>query len=296
MNNAKQEVKGLPEMKLFKGEGLLVLTGLIGLGLAAGIAIYIAMYGSVILPEGNAESAFSFNAALGLFTLSMAAIFPLAGLQQRNRAMVRRFFIAAALLAYALETIQHFRGINPRFSQSSSIFDIISGILFGVDSLLLILVILLVAIPFFRKRQPDQRPLLVLGIRYSFLSIFVGFAAGIWMIMLQGRYTGGAGNLIVLHGLAFHSLQTLPLLGWLLDRLESNEPKARRLLHTGGIAWMLSIVLVGAQTYFGRSAFEAAPLPLLALIALLICLIVIAAAVWAVFQNKGAKKHVRTIV
>ncbi|MFD0769205.1 hypothetical protein ACFQZ1_09925 [Bacillus sp. CGMCC 1.60114] len=43
----------------------------------------------------------------------------------------------------------------------------------------------------------NERPLLVLGIRYALFSTIIAIASGIWMIVLQSRYTGEAGNLII---------------------------------------------------------------------------------------------------
>jgi hypothetical protein len=259
-------------MKLFAGEKLLVIVGLVGFALAAGIALYISLYGSVILPEGDVERAFSFNAAIAMFILSIAAIIPVSGLNSRKRRNVRWFFIPATLYAYGIETIQHFRGINPRFSREGSIIDNIAGALFGIDSLLIIVVTALFAIPFFRRRRSNGRPLVVLGIRYAFVSTMIAFAAGLWMIVVQGRYTGAAGNLIVLHGLGFHALQALPLLGWLLERAHSDVQRARRIIHIGGIFWSISILLIGLQTALGRPVFEWTSLPLLAGVALIVWL------------------------
>jgi hypothetical protein len=262
--DTNNKVAEAPDMKLFSGEKLLVILGLFGTVLAAGTALYIVIYGSIILPEGNLERAFSFNAAIAIFILSIAAILPVSGLSLRKRANVRWFFIPAVMYAYGIETIQQFRGLNPRFSRVGSVVDTIAGALFGLDSVLIIIVTLLLAIPFIRQRQPNERPLFVLGIRYAFLSTMIAFAAGLWMIALQSRYTGAAGNLIVLHGLGFHALQALPLLGWMLERTHIDRKRARRLIHTGSIAWMISILLIGLQTAFGRTVFELTTLPLLA--------------------------------
>ena len=55
--------------------------------------------------------AFSFNAAIGTFLLSIAAILPFAKLGARKRKAMRWLFIIAALYSYAIETIQNFRGL-----------------------------------------------------------------------------------------------------------------------------------------------------------------------------------------
>jgi hypothetical protein len=186
--------------------------------------------------------------------------------------MMRWLFIIAALYAYAIETVQNFRGLNPRFSREGSVFDIIAGILFGIDSLLLVILALLLTIQFFRINAPFERPLLILGIRYALLSVLVANFAGVWMILLQDRLTGDAGNLIVLHGIGFHALQTLLVPGWFLERARVNEKIKKTLIHYGSITWMLSIILIGIQTALGRTVFELTVLPIVACILLLIWL------------------------
>ncbi|MGM0882492.1 MAG: hypothetical protein ACQEXQ_15810 [Bacillota bacterium] len=275
--------------RLFAGERLLVMVGLLGFALAAFIALYIGFNGAAVLPEGNLESAFSFDAAIGLFILSIAAIMPLSGLSSRKRAIIRWLLIQGTLYAYAAETIQHFRGINPRFTKVGTLADNIFGALFGLESLVIIVATVLLAVPFFRKRRPEVRPLLILGIRYAFVSTMVAFAGGLWMIALQSRYTGDAGNLIVLHGLGFHALQALPLLGWLLERARTDGKIARTWIHAGSIAWMISILLIAVQTVLGLSAFELTALPVLAGIMLLVWLAAAAVSIRRLLKsNVGA--------
>ncbi|SDZ14752.1 hypothetical protein [Thermoactinomyces sp. DSM 45892] len=264
------KIDHVQESKLFEGEKILVMVGLLGFLLSFGIVIYIAINGAVVLPEGNAWSAFSFDAAIGMFTLSLAAILPLSGLSPGKRKAVRWFFIIALLYIYGAETIQHLRGINPRFSQVNETFDMIVGYLFGIDAVLMIVVSLLLAIPYFRQKKSHERPLVVLGIRYAFISLLFAFAAGAWMSIVQSRFTGSAGNLIVLHGLSFHALQTLPLLGWMTEWMQITQKKARQLIHIGSIAWTISIMLIFVQTTLGHSVFEWTVLPIIGGVILLI--------------------------
>ncbi|WP_125444189.1 hypothetical protein [Bacillus thermotolerans] len=78
-------------IKLFQGEKSLVITGLIGVILAACIAVYIFFQGPMIGPEGNVKDAFSFNAAIGMFLLSIAAILPLTRFTTGKRKVIRCF-------------------------------------------------------------------------------------------------------------------------------------------------------------------------------------------------------------
>lgn len=131
--------------------------------------------------------------------------------------------IIATLYGYAIETVQNFRGFDPRFSREGVAIDIIGEALFGLVSIIFAVLALLLTIQFFRIKYPFERPLLVLGIRYAFISILVANIAGIWMILLQDRFTGDVENIIVLHGIGFHALQTLVFLGWLLEKVQLHE-------------------------------------------------------------------------
>lgn len=285
MRAARNDVRS---SRLFEGERSLVITSIIGFILAAGIAIFIFFRGYIILPEGNIRNAFSFNAAIGIFILSIAAIFPLTKFKARKRAVIRWLFIIASLYAYGVETVQNFRGLNPRFSREGTIIDTAAGMLFGIFSLLLIILALLLTIQFFRIKSPYERPLLIIGIRYAFLSVLVANIAGIWMILLQDRFIGDTGNLIVLHGIGFHALQTLIVPAWLLEKAQVNERSKKLLIHSGSIAWFLAIILIGLQTALGSSVFEITILSILASVFFLVWLgSAIAACILFVKQRKS---------
>lgn len=252
--------------RLFEGEKWLVVTSMIGFLLAAAIAIVILARGPIVLPEGNLQDAFSFHAAIGIFFLSIAAILPFTEYKERKRKIVRWMFIAGALYAYGVETVQHFRGINPRFSREGSVIDLVAGALFGVVSLLLILLGLILTVRFFRIKSNS----FILAIRYAFLSVLIANMAGLVMSLLQGRHIGDTGNLIVLHGIGYHALQTLLIPGWLLQQSQASSRFKKGWTHIGGIAWMSAIVLIGLQTGMGRSVFELTILPVLAAVMLLV--------------------------
>jgi hypothetical protein len=106
------------------------------------------------------------------------------------------------------------------------------------------------------------------------------------MILLQDRLTGGAGNVIVLHGVGFHALQTLILPAWLLEKVQINEKFKKVLIHTGSISWMLMVLLLGLQTAFGQSIFQLSILPILALLFLLIWFGTVCAACRLLFKKR----------
>jgi hypothetical protein len=264
------QIENEPSVKLFQGERALIITGLIGFLLSAGISIFIFFNDPIIAPEGNMRDAFSFNAAIGMFILSIAAILPLSRFGARKRKVVRWLFIFASIYSYTIETLQNFRGLNPRFSREGTVVDIVAGMLFGVISLVLVALTIVIMVHFLRMKQSHGRPLLIMGIRYAFLSVLAANSAGIWMIVLQDRLTGGAGNLIVLHGVGFHALQTLILPAWLLEKAQIHEKFKKVLIHTGSIAWMLMVLVLGIQTALGQTVFEITILPMIALLFFLI--------------------------
>ncbi|WP_445667855.1 hypothetical protein [Paenibacillus sp. FSL H8-0122] len=265
-------------VSIFKREKALVILGLLGFIIAGSAAVYMFFQGAVVQPEGNIKNVFSFAAALGIFLFSTAAILPFAGFTVRMRKVVRRLNIAAASYSYAIETLQNFRGFNPRFSKAGGPVDILAGALFGVVSLSFIISGILLAVQFLKMKAPLSRPVLIIGIRYALLSVFIANLSGLIMMSLQGRFTGAGGNYIVLHGIGLHSLQTLLLPALLLEHSNLRPGKQRMLLHAGCIAWLIAIMFIAVQTSLGRSMFEVSLFSILALFCLLVWLFTVISA------------------
>lgn len=269
---------------IFKREKALVMLGLLGFVIAGCAAVFMFFHGAVVLPEGDIQNVFSFAAALGIFLLSIAAILPFAGFTVRMRKVVRWLNISAASYSYVIETLQNFRGFNPRFTKFGGPLDTLAGALFGVLSLCFVISGILLAVQFLKMKAPLSRPVLINGIRYALVSVFIANLAGLIMMSLQGRFTGAGGNYIVLHGIGFHSLQTLLLPAWLLERSKLRPGRQRLLLHTGSIAWLIAILFIAVQTSLGRSMFEVSLFPMLAVLCLLIWLLTAILALVSVFN------------
>lgn len=265
-------------VSIFKREQALVMLGLLGFVIAGCAAVYMFFQGAVVLPEGNIKNVFSFAAALGIFLLSIAAILPFAGFTVRMRKVVRRLLIAAASYSYVIETLQNFRGFNPRFSKAGGLVDILAGALFGVVSLSFVISGILLTVQFLKMKAPLSRPVIIIGIRYALLSVFIANLAGLIMMSLQGRFFGAGGNYIVLHGIGLHSLQTLLLPAWLLEHSNLLPGKQRQLLHTGCIAWLIGIMFIAVQNSLGCSMFEISLFPILTVLCLLVWLLTVISA------------------
>lgn len=216
-----------------------------------------------VSPVGDVSKAFSFNAALGIFLLSTAAISPYSGLSQVSRTIFRWSYILLALYSYFAENVQNFRGIDPRFPSNGSGFDHIVSNTFAFVALFLVLFYLFFGLSYFRKKAYNLHPELVLGIRYSMIAVLLSMAGGVWISFLQSRYTGLDGNIIWLHSIGFHALQVIPVAA-LLAKYALSEQLRRRWIHLTGLIYLLGLIAVGWQTYLGLSVLELSLFPLLA--------------------------------
>jgi len=187
MLNIQADGRGKPGIRFFEGEKWLVASGLLGLLLAGICAVWVMLYGGKVAPEGDVSKAFSFNAALGVFLMSTAAIVPFSAMSAKGRAFFRWSYIMLALYAYVAETVQNFRGMNPRFVNDGTAFDRgVSGI-FTFVALLLVLFYCMLAFQYFRKKAYTLNPDMVLSTRYAMFAVMISFAAGIWISFNQGR-------------------------------------------------------------------------------------------------------------
>ncbi|MGG4442828.1 hypothetical protein [Brevibacillus fortis] len=261
-------VGGYQSTKFFQGEKWLVLTGLLGFLLAGVCAIWVMLYGGPVAPNGDVSKAFSFNAALGIFLLSTAAIIPLSALGTRSKAFFRWSYIALALYSYAAETVQNFRGVDPRFVENGTPFDETVSFIFTFVALLLVLFYVFLAVQYFRRKSYSLSPKLVVSIRYAMIAVMLSFVAGIWISFNDGRVVGLQGNIIWLHGLGFHALQAVPFVAWI-----SARKSHARFIHITGIAYLLGLVAIGWQTYLGHALLELSVFPILAAACFLIAFI-----------------------
>ncbi|TQK74217.1 hypothetical protein FB479_102860 [Brevibacillus sp. AG162] len=285
MNQSVMESHTAPPF--FQGEKWLVYTGMLGFLLAAICAIWVMLHGGPVAPNGDVSKAFSFNAALGIFLLSTAAIIPLSALGTRSRAFFRWSYILLALYSYGAETVQNFRGVDPRFVKNGTPFDVAVGSIFTFVALLLVLFYVFIAIQFFRRKAYSLHPELAVGIRYAMIAIMLSFAAGLWISFNDGRVVGQQGNIIWLHGIGFHALQAVPFVAWLAERKKHVSTGRTGFIHLTGIAYLLGLAAIGWQTYLGRAVMEMSVLPILAACCFLVAFIPI---VYFLLQKNDAKK------
>jgi hypothetical protein len=138
--------------------------------------------------------------------------------------------------------------------------------------------------------RPTARPqgLVLLALRYACVSAAFAFSAGLWMIIIQGRRTGAAGNILPLHAAGFHGLQAIPIVAFLLARSSQPDRLARRWTHAAGLAWAALCAGLAWQTVAGRPVVEFTPAILFAIAATAIwaCCALVSAYAW---QQQAAR-------
>lgn len=257
-------IKKIRYFQLFQEEKWLALTGLLGFVLAGVCGVWTLVFGAEVSPGGDVSKAFSFNAAMGIFLLTTAMLSPLSAMGKKGRFVFRWSYIPLVLYSYGAETIQNFRGVNPRFVENGSFFDetVASG--FALVALLLVIVYLFLAVQYFRRKAYRQHPTMVLGIRYAMIAVFFSFAGGIWISVNLGSSVGLDGNMIWFHGLGFHALQAVPLVAWISERTSISLSARRKCVHVTGVSYLLGLTAIGYQTLLGYSLSEWSVLPILA--------------------------------
>jgi hypothetical protein len=255
---------------LMREPGLFAV-GVAGLVLAAVCLVGVAVRGRSIPPEGKLLDAATFCFGVGVFTLTVALLLPLAGYSPPARHRWRRGFYVFAVYGLTLESLQAFRGLDPRFTEEGGTLDVIAGIVFGLTALSNTILFVLLGLRFFRRDVLSDRPDLRLGIRYGATAVALSFTVGIVMSVNSGRHIGEDGNLLLAHALGVHGLQALPVVA-LFVSAAAVTPPATHWLHLAGLGWLAACTAALAQALLGHPPLEAS---------LVTAVIVAGLAVWA---------------
>jgi hypothetical protein len=256
--------------------------GLAGLVVAVVCLVGVAVHGKSNPPEGKMLDAATFAFGVGVYTLTLALLLPLAGWSDAARRRWRYAFFVFPLYGYVQETVQAFRGLDPRFTDAGSQIDDITGLLFGLAALSNTVVFVLLGLRFFRSDVLQQRPTLRNGIRYGVVAVWASFGVGIIMSVRNGRDINGDGNLLLAHALGVHGIQVLPLVALSLETARAAS-RSRQLMHLAGIAWITACILALIQAVVGDPPFG---------VSVLTALIIAALGAWAVVIATAAAQHV----
>lgn len=232
---------------------------ILGLGCLAVLAV---RHGVPIPPEGDLHKPASFDIAVGIYLLTATLLLPSAGFSERGKKRWVRWNVALFAYGYTVETVQIFRGLDPRFSKHGTPLDQIAGGVFFLVALGTLVLFIIMAVRFFRRGRSDADSPILLAIRYGCVAALGAFAAGIWMSVIAGRRTGAAGNILPLHALGFHGLQAVPLIALLLLWSGYDSRATRKWVHATGVVWVAACAAVAWQTIAGRSVSEVSAAPL----------------------------------
>ena len=242
----------------FDREPGLCVIGIAGIFIAVVCMVGVAINGRVMEPEGKLFDAATFTFGVGVYTLTIAVLLPLAGFTPAGRRRWRRAFYVFTVYGLVLESLQAFRGRDPRFTEIGDPIDQIAGFVFGLTAGLNTILFVLFGIQFFRHGVLADRPVLRLGIRYGIVAVAISFGVGVVMSVNAGREIGDDGNLLVSHGLGVHGLQTMPLVALLVSA--STVRRQRAVVHVAGMAWLTACLAALLQAALGRAPWDASAL------------------------------------
>lgn len=252
-------------MRLAQSRALMWL-GLAGLALGAGCALAALARGIEIPPEGNLVDTATFDAALGFFMLTIAALAPGVHWAPRGRRRWTGALVGFTCYAYTIETVQAFRGLDPRFSRVAGPLDQAAGGIFFLVALAIMGCFGVLAAKYFRAPATS----VAVAVRYGAAASGVAFAVGIWMSLATGgRFVPEAGNLLFVHAVGFHGLQAVPAVALLLRWADTAPSAAGRRVHVAGFAWVAACLALAWQSGSGRALAEWSPATLIACLGLM---------------------------
>lgn len=244
---------------LWTREPVLAAVGALGLTLAALLALAAALRGNVVPPEGNLLETASFDGAVGIFVLTLAAFAPLAAFTPRGRRRWVAVLVAVVLSSYAIETVQAMRGLDPRFSAVAGPVDQTIGGLFFLIAQGILLAFAVLAWKFFRPTTAHLPHAIRISVRYGATAALLAFMVGNVMSAAGGRAFGEAGNLLPLHAAGFHGMQAVPLVALFLVWARVPENVATRWTHLAGLAWLAACGALAAQSFSGLPILAPSP-------------------------------------
>ncbi|HET9362262.1 MAG TPA: ABA4-like family protein [Vicinamibacterales bacterium] len=244
-------------VQTFREERGVTMTALAGIALGGIAFILAAVRGPLIPPEGDLMKPAAFDVAVGLFILSLIPWLSVSGFSEAGRRRWRGWMIGLLIYGFGVETIQQFRGIDPRFSQAEPGTSIFGGIFFATALGIMTLSVALAARAF-EVRTEGRGGLLVVAARWASASMLMGFLAGFWLSANQGRFVGESGNLLPLHAAGFHAVQAVPLVALMLAWSAMPVGIARRWVHVAGAAWATACLVIWVQTALGRAVTDLA--------------------------------------
>src|SRR5262249_453328 len=116
---------------LLRRERALVGMAALGIGLALVASVIAVIHAGCLLgTEGRAKEVARFDIGIPIFILTMAMLLPLSGMSAAAARRWRRCLIGFTAYSFAIENLQAWRGIDPRFSKIGTPLDQVAGTVF----------------------------------------------------------------------------------------------------------------------------------------------------------------------
>ena len=138
-------------------------------------------------------------------------------------------------MAFLIENVQIWRGLDPRFTMAGFASDKVLGVLFFAIAFGIAGTFINLVVKFFKYLRTPQNASLVLGIQYGSGAVILSFLIGGFIGAMKGAVAIG-----------IHALQALPVLGWILMKTKIKPQMGRLLMHVNGGAWLVAL---GALIY-----------------------------------------------
>lgn len=128
----------------------LTAMGVLGLVLGTICLAAAGLQGVEVAPEGNLVETGIFNGSVGVFGLTLVILAAGVTWSLRGGRWWAGLLAGASLYAYSVETVQAFRGLDPRFSRVAGPAGQAIGGIFFVDALLILGCFVVLAVKYFR--------------------------------------------------------------------------------------------------------------------------------------------------
>ena len=139
--------------------------------------------------------------------------------------------VGMIVYAYSIETVQAFRGLDPRFSNVAGPVDQALGGVFFLSAVGIMGLFTVLAVKYFRAPTTP----VVVAVRYGAAACLIAFGIGLLMSAISTRQVGEAGNLLVLHAAGFHGIQAVPFVALLLHWARADRSISGPLVHLAGL-------------------------------------------------------------
>jgi hypothetical protein len=192
----------------------------------------------------------TFGLSFGLTLVNVTLIASFVPLRNRSRTLLLGIFAAACVLETVLVSLQAWRGVPSHFNVETP-FDAAVAQTLALGGFTLVMVIVLLTVAAFRHGLAVPPPLR-LAIRAGLLALVGAQIAGAVMIATGMRLVFGGdpqlayatgGWLKPVHAVLMHGVLVLPLLAWLVSKLEWNERMQSRAMWTGVALYAVVIVV-----------------------------------------------------